>query len=155
MIEQTQHFLRQTIQTISQDEIAQLREVIQHHRALYYDDKPVISDSEFDQLYALLVAAEERYNLTHEESPTQEIARLEDNQFTKAPHLHQMMSLDNTYDAEDLRDFEKRIYRILQSSIFNLQSSKLEYIIEYKFDGLGIALLYEGGKFVRALTRGD
>jgi DNA ligase (NAD+) len=151
MLEQTQHFLGQTIQTISQDEIFGLREVIQYHRALYYDDKPVISDSEFDQLYALLVAAEERYNLTHEESPTQEIARLEDNQFTKAPHLHQMMSLDNTYDAEDLRDFEGRIRRILKEE----HEWSLEYIIEYKFDGLGIALLYEAGKLVRALTRGD
>lgn len=151
MLEQTQHFLGQTIQTISQDEISGLREVIQHHRALYYNDKPVISDSEFDQLYALLVAAEEKHHLTHEESPTQEIARLEDNQFTKAPHLHQMMSLDNTYDAEDLRDFEGRIRRILKEE----HERSLEYIIEYKFDGLGIALLYEGGKFVRALTRGD
>ena len=114
MLEQTQHFLGQTIQTTSQDEIPRLREVIQYHRTLYYDDKPVISDSEFDQLYALLVAAEEKYHLTHEESPTQEIARLEDSQFTKAPHLHQMMSLDNTYDAEDLRDFEGRIRRILR-----------------------------------------
>lgn len=88
--------------------------MIQYHRALYYNDKPIISDSEFDQIYALLVAAEEKYNLIHEESPTQEIARLEDSQFTKAPHLHQMMSLDNTYNAEDLRDFETRIRRILK-----------------------------------------
>lgn len=114
MLEQTQHFLRQKIETISQDDIPQLREVIQYHRSLYYNDKPVISDSEFDQLYALLIAAEEKYHLTHEESPTQEIARLEDSQFTKAPHLHQMMSLDNTYDAEDLREFEMRIRRILR-----------------------------------------
>lgn len=152
MLEQTQHFLRHTIQTISQDDIPQLREVIQYHRSLYYDDKPVISDSEFDQLYALLVAAEEKYHLTHEESPTQEIARLEDSQFTKAPHLHQMMSLDNTYDAEDLREFEMRIRRILREE---WQERELEYMVEYKFDGLGIALRYEHGKFVRALTRGD
>ncbi|MBP6921142.1 NAD-dependent DNA ligase LigA, partial [Candidatus Gracilibacteria bacterium] len=152
MSEQTQYFLSQTIETLGQHEISGLREVIQYHRALYYDDKPVISDSEFDQLYALLVAGEEKYNLTHEESPTQEIARLTDNQFTKASHLHQMMSLDNTYDAEDLRDFETRIRRILREEG---QERQLEYMIEYKFDGLGIALLYEQGKFVRALTRGD
>ncbi len=61
MLAETQHFLSQTIDTISRDEVAVLREVIRYHRALYYDDKPVISDAEFDQLYALLVAIEEKY----------------------------------------------------------------------------------------------
>lgn len=64
-----------------------------------------------------------------------------------------MMSLDNTYNADDLVEFEKRIKRILDS---DADSSRLvEYVVEYKFDGLGIALTYESGKLVRALTRGD
>lgn len=63
-----------------------------------------------------------------------------------------MMSLDNTYDAEDLREFEVRIRRILDKE---RSYGTLEYVVEYKFDGLGIALLYEEGKLVRALTRGD
>ena len=86
-------------------------------------------------------------------SPTQEVNRLEENHFTKAPHKHAMMSLDNTYNADDLLEFEKRIKRILFGDIGSSQI--IEYIVEYKFDGLGIALTYENGKLVRALTRGD
>jgi DNA ligase (NAD+) len=81
------------------------------------------------------------------------VNRLEENHFTKAPHKHQMMSLDNTYNADDLIDFEKRIKRILDSDANS--SRVIEYVVEYKFDGLGIALTYEGGKLLRALTRGD
>jgi DNA ligase (NAD+) len=67
------------------------------------------------------------------------------------------MSLDNTYNAEDLRDFEKRIDRILKSTNdeWRMTNDEYEYVVEYKFDGLGIALLYEGGKLARALTRWD
>lgn len=86
-------------------------------------------------------------------SPTQEVNRLEENHFTKAPHKHAMMSLDNTYNADDLLEFEKRIKRILYSDADS--SNSIEYIVEYKFDGLGIALTYENGRLIRALTRGD
>ena len=153
MLAETHYFLHRTIDDITRDEIPTLREVIQYHRAQYYNDKPVITDGEFDTLYALLVAGEERFGMHDESSPTHEVARLdEDNHFTKAPHLHQMMSLDNTYDAEDLREFEVRIRRILDKET---SYTDLEYVVEYKFDGLGIALLYEQGKLIRALTRWD
>ncbi len=61
-----------------------------------------------------------------------------------------MMSLDNTYDAEDLREFELRIRRILKDD-----HRVFDYVVEYKFDGLGIALRYDEGRLTRALTRGD
>lgn len=141
MISDTQKFLEKTLATISREEVLDLQKVIQYHRELYYNDAPIISDQEFDQLYALLVAAEEKFHLTHADSPTQEVARLEQTKFTKAAHLTPMMSLDNTYDADDLRDFEKRIERLLQSAGERIEP--LEYVMEYKFDGLGIALLYE------------
>ncbi|MBP7773517.1 NAD-dependent DNA ligase LigA [Candidatus Gracilibacteria bacterium] len=153
MLTETQHLLQRTVDTITRDEIPTLREVIQYHRAQYYNDTPVITDGEFDILYALLVAVEEKFQMHDEASPTKEVARIDhDNHFTKAPHLHQMMSLDNTYDAEDLREFEVRIRRILDKET---TYDNLEYVVEYKFDGLGIALLYEQGKLTRALTRGD
>lgn len=115
MLKETTQFLKKNLANLIPDDIQVLREIIQYHRAQYYADHPVISDVEFDQLYALLTLGEERFHMSHDaESPTQEIARLEDNQFTKAPHLHQMMSLDNTYNAEDLREFETRIRRILK-----------------------------------------
>lgn len=153
MLKETTPFLAKKSEELKTQDIPLLRDIIQYHRAQYYADRPVISDGEFDQLYALLVAGEDRFHMSHDgDSPTQEIARLEDNHFTKAPHLHQMMSLDNTYDAEDLREFETRIRRILKE---NSAEKKLEYMVEYKFDGLGIALRYDDGKLTRALTRGD
>ena len=114
MIDRANDFLTKTASDIERRDIAILRDIIQYHRAQYYADAPVISDEEFDRLYALLVAAEERFQMQHDsESPTLEVARLADNHFTKAKHRHQMMSLDNTYNAEDLREFENRIMRIL------------------------------------------
>lgn len=109
----TELFLRKKSNEITPQDIRVLREIIQYHRSLYYADKPVISDQEFDYLYALLVDAEKNHQKEHEESPTHEIQRLEENHFKKAPHKHQMMSLDNTYNALDLLDFETRITRIL------------------------------------------
>ncbi len=149
----TELFLHKKSGEILVTEIPTLREIIQHHRSLYYADAPVISDREFDYLYALLVESEKEYLLDSEtHSPTNEIQKMEENHFTKAAHKHQMMSLDNTYNADDLRDFESRIERIL-TPIWLMQT--LEYVMEYKFDGLWIALQYEWGKFVRALTRWD
>lgn len=110
----TELFLHKKSGEILVTEIPTLREIIQHHRSLYYADSPVISDREFDYLYALLVESEKEYLLDSEtHSPTNEIQKMEENHFTKAAHKHQMMSLDNTYNADDLRDFESRIERIL------------------------------------------
>jgi DNA ligase (NAD+) len=139
--------------SLTKDDIPHLRALVEFHRHQYYElDTPLISDEEFDRLYALLIATEEKFHESHESSPTQTLQNIVDNHFTKAPHLHQMMSLDNTYNADDLRDFETRIRRILKEE---WQERILEFVVEYKFDGLGIALLYEWGKLVRALTRGD
>jgi len=155
MIQKTAQFLKKSITELSREDIIELREIIAFHRYQYYElEKPLIADDEFDRLYALLVAGEEKFGMEHDSgSPTQEVHRLEENHFTKAAHRHAMMSLDNTYNADDLLEFEKRIKRILDSDAESSRS--IEYIVEYKFDGLGIALTYEGGKLARALTRGD
>lgn len=150
MLTETLEILQRNPATFTQEDIPKLRTLVEFHRYQYYElDAPVIGDEEFDRLYTLLVATEERFHESHESSPTQKVQNLVDNHFTKAPHLHQMMSLDNTYNAEDLREFETRIRRILRDE------RELDYMIEYKFDGLGIALRYDGGKLTRALTRGD
>ena len=141
MLAKTLEFLNKKSTTSSLQDLPLLRELVEFHRHQYYElDTPLISDEEFDRLYALLVAIEEKFYVSHESSPTQKIQNLEDNHFTKAPHLHQMMSLDNTYDADDLRDFETRIRRLLKNEMIE---EKLAYVAEYKFDGLGIALKYE------------
>jgi DNA ligase (NAD+) len=141
MLAETFAMLRRDPKTLQRRDIVVLREMVQFHRHQYYElENPLISDSEFDSLYALLVATENLYNEHHEESPSQKIDTLVDNHFTKAPHFHPMTSLDNTYDANDLREFEIRIVRILEK-VQTVQ--RIEYVVEYKFDGLGIALTYE------------
>lgn len=155
MIQKTAQFLKKNITELTHADILELRNIIAFHRYQYYElEKPLIADDEFDKLYSLLVAGEEKFGMEHDaESPTQEVHKLEENHFTKAIHRHAMMSLDNTYNADDLLEFEKRIKRILDG---DAESQRMiEYIVEYKFDGLGIALTYEGGKLIRALTRGD
>jgi DNA ligase (NAD+) len=153
MLEKTLKILNQNPSLLEREDIPLLRELVEFHRHQYSVlENPLITDSEFDRLYALLVSLEKKYGEHDTMSPTQKVDTLADNQFTKAPHIHPMMSLDNTYNAEDLRDFEVRIRRILEKE--NI-SDPLEYVVEYKFDGLGIALLYEEWKLVRGLTRGD
>lgn len=156
MLAETYAMLHRKPETLERGDIDVLRQMVEYHRHQYYElDTPLITDEEFDRLYALLVATEEKFQESHASSPTQKVQDLIDNHFTKAPHLHQMMSLDNTYNADDLREFEKRIERILQTTHSTPHTPHLEYIIEYKFDGLGIALRYDDGKLTRALTRGD
>lgn len=153
MLAETLAMLQRKPETLERGDIDVLRQMVEFHRHQYYElDTPLITDEEFDKLYALLVATEEKFQESHASSPTQKVQDLVDNHFTKAPHLHQMMSLDNTYDAEDLREFETRIRRILREA---WNERELEYMIEYKFDGLGIALRYDNGQLTRALTRGD
>ncbi len=114
MLTETLEILRKK-SSLTKDDIPHLRALVEFHRHQYYElDTPLISDEEFDRLYALLIATEEKFHTSHESSPTQTLQNIVDNHFTKAPHLHQMMSLDNTYNADDLRDFETRIRRILK-----------------------------------------
>lgn len=141
MLAETLEILQKHPASLTRADIPLLRDLVEFHRHQYYElDAPLISDVEFDRLYALLIATEEKFQESHAASPTQKIQNLVDNHFTKAPHLHQMMSLDNTYNAEDLREFETRIRRILREEG---HERELDYIVEYKFDGLGIALRYE------------
>lgn len=152
MLEKTLEALQRSEDSFTREDIPLLRKLIEFHRHQYYElDAPLISDEEFDRLYALLVSLEQKYHEEHAESPTQKIQDASESHFTKARHLHPMMSLDNTYNAEDLQEFETRIWRILEKE--HIPQTKLAYIVEYKFDGLGIALLYKEGKLVRALTR--
>ncbi len=135
MLLETTQFLTKHVSEISLQDISILRDIIAFHRRQYYElEKPLITDDEFDRLYALLVAGEEKFHLHHAESPTQTVNRLEDNHFSKAPHKHAMMSLDNTYNADDLIEFEKRIKRVIDNDADS--SRVIEYIVEYKFDGL-------------------
>ncbi len=149
LIEQSNYFL-QNLSILGLADIASLQECVREHNALYYNSEaPIISDREYDILFAKLKELEEKYDVVDINSPTQSIAVLVGNQFQKGIHKHRMLSLDNTYDEADILDFDKRIKNILKTD------TDIEYCIEVKFDGLGIALTYENGKLVRALTRGN
>src|SRR5271170_1567885 len=130
--------------------IEALREKIRHHEYLYYVvDNPEISDLEFDKLMRQLKDLEaEHPELITADSPTQRVGGKPREGFVKVPHSSPMLSLDNTYNEEELRDWERRVHELTGRS-------DVDYVSELKLDGMSLALLYEGGKLVRGVTRGD
>src|SRR3989441_9325544 len=130
--------------------IAELRERIHHHDYLYYvETRPEIADAEYDRLMRELRELEARFpDLVTDDSPTQRVAGAATDVFKPVEHQVAMLSLDNATAADDLREFEARISRALPGARF-------AYVCEPKIDGLGIALLYARGRFVRGATRGD
>ena len=127
-----------------------LREKIRHHEHLYFVmDSPEISDQEFDQLTTELKNIEaEHPELVTPDSPTQRVGGKPREGFLKAPHSSPMLSLDNTYNADDLRNWERRVHEISGRT-------DIDYVCELKLDGMSLALRYEDGKLVRGITRGD
>ncbi len=130
--------------------VATLREKIRHHEYLYYVvDNPEISDLEFDKLMRQLKDLEaEHPELIAADSPTQRVGGKPREGFVKVPHSSPMLSLDNTYSEEELRDWERRVHELSGRS-------EVDYVCELKLDGMSLALIYEDGKLVRGITRGD
>jgi DNA ligase (NAD+) len=130
-----------------------LRTVLNYHDWRYYvQHNPVVSDYEYDMLYKKLQALEHEHpELVTPDSPTQRVASDLTESFASVPHLTPMRSLENSYHAGDLRDFD------LQVRKFGLlpPGAPVEYVVEPKFDGGSIALVYENDRLVRAATRGD
>ena len=133
-------------------ELPALREVVRWHNDLYYrHEKPEISDVEYDRLFKWLETAEKRFDDRDPSSPTARIDVALGQQFQKGLHAAPMISLDNTYNEEELSDFDGRLKRAAGLE----EAAKVAYCMELKFDGLGLSLTYRGGKLVRALTRGN
>jgi DNA ligase (NAD+) len=130
--------------------IEELRELIHRHDYLYYVlNQPEISDAEYDRLVRELKELEKKHpDLVTPDSPTQRVAGQPVEAFASVEHKVAMLSLDNAMDVAALREFEARLKRALPGAEF-------EYVCEPKVDGLGVALLYEQGRFVRGATRGD
>jgi DNA ligase (NAD+) len=128
----------------------ELREQINRHNYLYYvESRPEVSDADYDRLWRELVAIEEAHpELITPDSPSQRPGGRRAEVFAPVEHLVAMLSLDNAMAAEDLAEFEARVKRALPGVT-------PEYVCEPKIDGLGVALLYERGRFVRGATRGD
>ncbi|HAS73324.1 MAG TPA: DNA ligase [Clostridiales bacterium UBA8960] len=129
--------------------ITDLRNLIeQYNKAYYLEDSPKLADFEFDALMNELKTLE-RENPEYDDpnSPSRRVGGAVLEIFQKVQHSSPLLSLDNAYDAEDLRAFDARIKKELGKA--------LSYTLEYKIDGLTVALLYENGQFVRGATRGD
>src|ERR1043166_8731129 len=132
------------------DKIEALREKIRHHEYLYYVlDDPKISDAEFDVLMSELKQLEsENPKLVTPNSPTQRVGGKPREGFVKVLHSSPMLSLDNTYNEEELRSWERRVHELTGRK-------DVEYVCELKLDGMSLALRYEDGQLVRGITRGD
>src|SRR6202046_2964198 len=130
--------------------IESLRERIRHHEYLYYVlDQPEISDADFDKLMRELKDLEaEHPSLVTADSPTQRVGGKPREGFVKVRHSSPMLSLDNTYSEEELRDWERRVHELSGRK-------DVDYVCELKLDGMSLALIYEDGKLVRGITRGD
>jgi DNA ligase (NAD+) len=127
-----------------------LREIIRFHENRYYVmNDPLISDPEFDQLYKALEKIEASHpEIIQPDSPTQRVGPGITKQFTTVQHLVPMLSLENSYNADDLIDWDRKAREL--SGL-----DQLEYCVEPKFDGASISLIYENDQFARGATRGD
>jgi len=127
-----------------QMDIERLREEIRHHEYRYYVlDDPEITDAQFDQLMNQLKRNEaEHPELITPDSPTQRVGGKPREGFVKVPHTVPMLSLDNAYKEEDLRNWERRVHELSGRK-------DVEFVCELKLDGMSLALRYESGKLLR------
>ncbi|HPW17375.1 MAG TPA: NAD-dependent DNA ligase LigA [Candidatus Aminicenantes bacterium] len=129
---------------------AALRETIAYHERKYYvENDPQIADAEFDRLMAELRGLEARFpELVTPESPTRRVGERPVEGFPTVVHRTPMLSIDNGYTEDEVREFEDRVRKLLGGG-------PVAYTAELKIDGLGISILYRDGRFARAVTRGD
>ncbi len=149
MIKSSKEYLDKNIDLFTKKDAKRLAQIIEYHSDLYYNrEKPIISDFEYDILFKKLEALESKFDIKNKQS-SKVWADFTESTFNKVKHSRLMISLDNTYNEEDLRDFDERVFRnIDDNTIINV-----EYILEFKFDGLGVELIYDAWKLVQAITR--
>lgn len=130
--------------------INDLRDILRFHEYRYYiDNDPLLADSEYDQLYKSLEKLEaENPEMITADSPTQRVATVLTKEFFTVPHLVPMLSLENSYNEEDLRDWDRKAREMAELP-------DVEYCVEPKFDGASISLVYENDHLYRGVTRGD
>jgi DNA ligase (NAD+) len=153
--------------TEAQHKIQDLSKLLEQHNYNYYVlDNPTISDYDFDQLLEELMALEKQFpEFLSPNSPSQRVGGQITKEFKSVKHQYAMLSLSNSYNQEDLLDFDRRVREGLglasglrepqSPSALNLFPEEIDYVCELKFDGLSISLIYENGKLTQAITRGD
>lgn len=135
---------------IPPSKITDLRDVLRFHEHRYYiENDPLLADKEYDELYHALQKLEtDDPTLVTPDSPTQRVATALTKEFVSVPHLVPMLSLDNSYNEDDLRDWDRKAREM--SGL-----PRIEYCVEPKFDGASISLVYENDQLYRGVTRGD
>lgn len=136
--------------SVTKKDVEQLRDILRYHEYRYYIlNDPLVADYEYDQLYKTLEKIEgENPSLITNNSPTQRVAKGLTKDFPSAQHLVPMLSLDNSYNSDDLIDFDRKARELTGLK-------EIEYCVEPKFDGGSISLIYEDDLLVRGATRGD
>ncbi len=133
-----------------EQEIKKLVKDLNYHCYRYYVlDSPVISDDEYDKNYRHLKELEEQYNFVLPDSPTQRVGAPPLDKFEKVKHTEPMLSLDNAFSHDEVREFDERVKRFLKTD------KEVEYTVEPKYDGLAMELTYRNGILYKASTRGD
>jgi len=134
-----------------QQRVAELRAALDDHNYAYYVlDEPRVPDAEYDRLFRELQGLEQEHpELASEDSPTQRVGSPRDTSFAEVTHRIPMLSLDNAFSEDELREFDLRIRDRLKTG------DEVQYVCEPKLDGLAVSLHYENGQLIRAATRGD
>src|SRR4030043_482008 len=130
----------------------ELKEELNKHNYYYYiKDAPIISDADYDKLMKNLQLLEEKFpELITDDSPTQRIGAIIEGGFKTVEHGEKMLSLQDAFDYDELKDFLERVYKEL-----GLYEDEVEFVCELKIDGSAVALVYEDGRFASGATRGD
>jgi DNA ligase (NAD+) len=146
-------YLNGEVNTSAQEQAEELKQLLRYHEWRYYvQDDPVLGDFEYDTLYKQLEALEAADpELVTQDSPTQRVGSDLTGDSVSVPHLVPMLSLGNSYNADDLAEFDKQVKRMLNMD----EADPLPYAVEPKYDGGTIVLVYEDDRLVRAATRGN
>ncbi len=136
--------------TLTADDVSSLENLVRFHEYKYYvQDEPLISDYEYDQLYKLLQSLEHKYPASASaNSPTKRVGSDLTDDFASVEHIIPMLSLDNSYNEEDLNKFDTQVKKLTERD-------DIIYTVEPKFDGGSIAIIYENNQLIRAATRGN
>lgn len=142
--------LQTPAETLSEAEAETLRDILRFHEHRYYMlNSPLITDPEYDRLFKMLEKFEKEHpDKITPDSPTQRVGKGLNSQFTTVSHLVPMLSLENSYNAADLNDWDRKAREISPSGT-------IEYCVEPKYDGASISVIYENDLLVRSATRGD
>lgn len=150
MLNLSKQYFEQHIDDFWKEDIEKLQKLIEFHSNLYYNkQEPIIGDYEYDILLEKLQTLEEKYGI---ENKVWDMigSDLVESSFEKVAHSRPMISLWNTYNNDDLDDFDERVKKNIWE---NDSSDIIDYMLEFKFDGLGVELVYKEGKLVQAITR--